>query len=560
MNMNMQTLERIKQQWLFAADAMPQLICLVSRDGRVIRANRTLERWGLGQVGEVRGAYLHEVLHKRCSDPDCYLRLFGQRTVAALAQDRRAECNAWDPVLERHFEIRTQMPVREPEPEAASEDFFAVVTVDDVTELRSIEDQSRQAAQILNQRVEREEQKRAEAEKVQSHLLSILDKTPVFTAMADRTGALFYLNSAGRTLMGLEGQEELSGLTLIQCQAPGARVRIAEEALPAAERDGVWSGDSVLFSRDGREIKSYLTLITHRDENGRLEGYCLLGRDMSEWVRTEEALRATRNELWRLSAQHLTIQESERRRIAVDLHDGLGQTLSLVKLSIDVAARSASAGGSGKVAATLERLAPTVKSALAELRRISMNLRPSTLDDLGILATLSWYFREFESACPNLKLERDISVKESDVPELMKIAIFRIVQEATSNALKHAGADRIKVRLSNERDTLELLIEDTGRGFDPAAAASGRDFSHGLGLQSMKERAELSGASYEIQSAPGKGTSICVRWPSLEAFERNLATIPQSSVHVMHQPTPADCRLPERFSHCLACMKRMASQ
>lgn len=558
--MKLVDLEEIKQQWLFAADAMPQLICLVNRDGRVIRANRTLERWGLGEVGAVKGAYLHDVLHKRCSDPDCYLRLFGQRTVTALAQGRRTECNAWDPVLERHFEIRVQMPVREPDPQPASEDSFAVVTVDDVTELRSIEDQSRRAAQILNQRVEREEQKRVKAEKVQSHLLSILDKTPVFTAMADRTGVLFSLNPAGRRLLGLHDQEGLWGLTLIECHAPVARARITEEALLAAERDGAWSGDSVLLSRDGREIKIYLTLIAHRDEHGRLEGFSMLGRDMSEWVRTEEALRITQNQLWRLSAQHLNIQESERRRIAVDLHDGLGQTLSLVKLSIEEAATSMRSGTPEKAAKTFERLAPTVKSALAELRRISMNLRPATLDDLGILATLSWYFREFEATCPNIKLERDIGVKESDVPELLKIAIFRIVQEATSNALKHSGADRINVGLSNERDTLELLIEDTGCGFDPAAAASGRDFSHGLGLQSMKERAELSGGSYQLQSAPGRGTSICVRWPSLEALEREAAAMPRSSTHSVHKLTPPDRQLPDRMSACLACMRSFGSK
>jgi PAS domain S-box-containing protein len=555
--MNIQMLEKIKQQWQFAADSMPQLICLVDRVGRVMHGNRTLERWKLGEVEGVRGVDLHDVVHKRCSDRGCYLRLFWQRTATALAKDRRAECDVWDPLLKRHFEIRTQMPVQEEG--ADSEDFFAVVTIDDVTESKASEDQSRRAAQILNQRVEREEQKRAEAEKVQSHLLTILDKTPVFTAMADRTGALFYLNPAGRTLMGLEDQEELSDLTLIGCHAPEARVRIADEALPAAERDGVWSGDSVLFSRDEREIKSYLTLIAHRDENGRLEGYCLLGRDMSEWVRTEEALRATQNELWRLSAQHLTIQESERRRIAVDLHDGLGQTLSLVKLSIEEAARSASAGVSGKVAATLERLAPTVKSALEELRRISMNLRPSTLDDLGILATLSWYFREFEEACPNMKLEREISVKESDVPNLLKISIFRIVQEATSNALKHAKADRIKVCLGGAGGSLELSIEDNGQGFDPAAAASSRDFSHGLGLQSMKERAELSGGDYEFKSAPGQGTRIRVRWPVLEASKHEWAAKTQPLVQAMGMLPFSDQEMADRYSACLACMRSLRS-
>jgi signal transduction histidine kinase len=337
-------------------------------------------------------------------------------------------------------------------------------------------------------------------------------------------------------------------------------VRIAKEALPAAERTGVWSGDSVLYSRDGREIKSYLTLIAHRDECGRTESYSLLGRDMSDWVRTEEALRLTQNELWRLSAQHLTIQESERRRIAVDLHDGLGQTLSLVKLSVEEAARSAREGVLEKTAAALERLKPTVKSALTDLRRMAMNLRPATLDDLGIVATLAWYFREFEATCPDIRLERDISVKESDVPDLLKIAIFRIVQEATGNVLKHAGADRIKVSLSNERDTLELLIEDTGRGFDLAKVMDQRNFDHGLGLQSMKERAELSGDKYEIRSATGEGTSICVRWPSLEAFGRDLAAMPQPLVDSVRKLTPADHQMPDRFSACVACMRAFGRQ
>jgi len=388
-----------------------------------------------------------------------------------------------------------------------------------------------------------------------------MDRAPVFTAMADASGAVFYLNPAGRTLMGLEREEPVNGLTLVTCQAPSAQARIADEALPAAERDGVWSGDSVLSSRDGRETKSYLTLIAHRDAHGRLEGFSLLARDMGDWVRTEEALRATQDQLWRLSAQHLTIQESERRRIAADLHDGLGQTLSLVKLSIEEAARSVSAGVSGKVAATLERLAPTVKSALAELRRISMNLRPSTLDDLGILATLSWYFREFEAACPNMKLERDVSVTEADIPDLLKITIFRIVQEATSNALKHARADRVTVCLRNAGGLLELSIEDDGQGFDTAMVASSRDFSHGLGLQSMKERAELSGGDYEFTSAPGEGTSIRVRWPPLEESARDSAAIPQpASIRSIHKLAPVDRRTPEMFSACLACMRRIATQ
>jgi len=555
--MNVMALEEIKQQWLFAADAMPQLICLMDRDGRIIRANRTLERWGLGRVDKVRGAYLHHVLHKHCGDPDCYLHGLRERTTHALANDGRAECDVWDPQLERHFNIRIQRPVQEEG--AGLEKFFAAVTFDDVTALKAGEDHSRRASQLLNQRVEHKEQKLAQAEKFQTHLLTVLDKTPVFIAMADRTGALFYLNPAARMLMGLADDDDVSRLTLLGCYASGERLRIAEEALPAVERDGAWSGDSVLCSRDGREVRSNLTLIAHRDAGGLLEGYCLLGSDMSDWVRTEEAFRLTQNELWRLSAQHLTIQESERRRIAADLHDGLGQTLSLMKLSIDDVSRSVRNGVTGKAATTLEHLATSVKAALGELRRMSMNLRPATLDDLGILATLAWYFREFEMACPGITLERDISAKESEVPEPLKVAIFRIVQEATNNTVKHAKADRIKVSLCNEGNFLELLVEDTGSGFDVAAAEGRRSFDRGLGLQSMKERAELTGASYEIHSAPGEGTSICVRWPSPEAFARNVAALPQTAIDAAGKPLAIDCQMSDRMTLCVACMRTIRS-
>ncbi|MBI2318611.1 MAG: PAS domain-containing protein, partial [Betaproteobacteria bacterium] len=374
---------------------------------------------------------------------------------------------------------------------------------------------------------------------VRSHVFTILDKTPVMTAMADSGGALFYLNPAGRSLMGLGEFEDVSALTLLECQAPGERARIAGEALPIAEREGVWSGDSVLRGRDAREVRSYVTLIAHRDEAGHLQGYSLLGRDMSEWVRTEEALRLTQNEVWRLSAQHLSIQESERRRIAVDLHDGLGQTLSLVKLSIEEAARSASSGAPGKVVQALERLTPQVKSALAELRRISMNLRPSTLDDLGILATLSWYCREFEAACPNVELERDVTVAEADVPQLLKIAIFRIVQEATSNALKHARAKRIAVRLHGSEGDV-----------------SGR----GVGMDVVKKNiVNGMGGRIEIDSAAGAGTRIRVRWQP-EKTTADWTGLPAPAIQAVRQLSRADREMPERFSQCLACIKSLRSQ
>jgi len=282
--------------------------------------------------------------------------------------------------------------------------------------------------------------------------------------------------------------------------------------------------------------------------------------DHDEWLSVDEALRVTRAQLQQRSAQQLMIQENERRRIALELHDGLGQTLSLAKLTMQAAIKSVNTGVIESARADLERAAAQIKMAIDDLRRIAMNLRPSALDDLGITATLAWYFREFEAACPQIKLERDIGVSESDVPEELKITIFRIVQESANNAIKHAGANRIKVSLNREGDVLELLIEDTGRGFDPAAVAAQRDFAHGLGLRGMQERAELSGASYTMQSAPGQGTSICVRWPSTVQSGPKCPVIPVSQVlaQMMCRMAPAK-ESPGQYSACVSCLRSMES-
>lgn len=228
---------------------------------------------------------------------------------------------------------------------------------------------------------------------------------------------------------------------------------------------------------------------------------------------TTAAWCASQGEVQRLSAQMLEIQEVERRRIATDLHDVLGQSLVMIKLGVEEAMQLLAANEPLSAAESLQRLKLKVKDACGEVRRVAMDLRPSTLDDLGILATLSWFFREFGAACQDMIVERDFSIEEGHVPLPLKITIFRIIQEASSNVLKHANASRIRVSLKKTGEALCLSIEDDGDGFDLAETAGYCPLDKGLGLVSMKERAKLSGGQYELASEPGQGTRICVHWP-----------------------------------------------
>ena len=233
-----------------------------------------------------------------------------------------------------------------------------------------------------------------------------------------------------------------------------------------------------------------------------------------ECLKAKVAWCTSQSELQRVSAWMLEIQESERRRIATDLHDVLGQSLTMIKVSLDESLLLLVGNEPDVAAESLRRLIPKVKDALEEVRHVAMDLRPSILDDLGILATLSWFFREFGTVCQGMKVEKDFSVEEKNVPAQLKIMIFRIIQEATSNIVKHANASRIRVSLKEAGGVLHLSIEDDGVGFDAVDMSNYCPLDKGLGLLSMEERAKLSGGHYELTSAVGQGTRISVLWPT----------------------------------------------
>ncbi len=215
-----------------------------------------------------------------------------------------------------------------------------------------------------------------------------------------------------------------------------------------------------------------------------------------------------------LVAQLLEARELEQQRIATDLHDALGQSMTLMKMSVDESLMLLKENEIAEATELLRRLSLMMGNAMGELRQVIMNLRPAMLDDLGILATLSWFFRELETACRGMKVQKHFKVPEESIPASLRVTIFRIVQEATNNIVKHAHADRIRVGLDMTGDALHLSIEDNGNGFDLESARAS------VGLLSMRERAEISGGRYMLKSAAGMGTRISVTWQLDSRFAR----------------------------------------
>ena len=238
-----------------------------------------------------------------------------------------------------------------------------------------------------------------------------------------------------------------------------------------------------------------------------------LENEIGEHKRDKHTLRHSEHALRVLSGKLLGAQEQERKRIAAELHDGLGQSLSAVKFNLESSLKMLEPSANERSIEAMHGAIQKVRDAVEEVRRISMDLRPSILDDLGLLATLEWFCREFQQFYPHISIDKRVTVAEDDVPDILKIVIYRIMQEALNNVAKHAGADRVELTLATDADSLRLSIRDNGEGFHVKQRGNDNGGYKGIGLESMAERAELSGGALRVDSGDGEGTHLEVRWP-----------------------------------------------
>jgi len=237
-----------------------------------------------------------------------------------------------------------------------------------------------------------------------------------------------------------------------------------------------------------------------------------LRAENEERLRVEIDLRESENRLRELSSALLNAQERERKLIAGEIHDSMGASLAATKFKVESALKEMG-NDNPQTKAALESVVPIIQGTIEEARRIQMSLRPSMLDDLGILTTINWFCRQYESTYSNIRVKREIDIQEHEVPESLKIVIYRVLQEALNNIAKHSKADRINLLLRKMDGAIELGIQDNGQGFDLLEAQSRIGTGRGLGLDSMRERAELSGGSFSIESSKGAGTVIRATWP-----------------------------------------------
>ncbi len=258
------------------------------------------------------------------------------------------------------------------------------------------------------------------------------------------------------------------------------------------------SGEFLWFNARGQAI---------RDASGkpyRMSGSIV---DITERKLAEKELQASRAQLQVLSRQLLAAQEAERRHIARELHDEIGQVLTAVSINLHAVKSVCDPQGIPRI----EDGIGIVDQAIQQVRNMSLDLRPTILDDFGLYAAIRWYL-DRQAPRTGLLMHFDSELHDARLPGDVENACFRVVQEAVTNIVRHARAKTVDVALRQDHDTLDLGIRDDGRGFDVESARRRAGRGDSTGLLGMQERVELLGGKFAIDSAPGTGTLIRVRF------------------------------------------------
>jgi signal transduction histidine kinase len=225
-----------------------------------------------------------------------------------------------------------------------------------------------------------------------------------------------------------------------------------------------------------------------------------------------EATLAAKRDLQRLSARLVAAQEQERQSLSRELHDQVGQALTAIKIDVARAEQGLSPS-QADLSERLRRARQGAEETLDIIRRMSMLLRPSMLDDLGLSAALGWYAKQF-SASTSIRVNLNDDGSADSLPDADKTSLYRIVQEALTNCARHSEARSVQIKLRSEESRYVVHIEDDGKGFAPSRTA------RGLGLIGIEERVAGMGGSFQLDSAPGAGARIFVSIPFRSANDR----------------------------------------
>ncbi len=318
----------------------------------------------------------------------------------------------------------------------------------------------------------------------------------------DAQGCFTFLNRAWESTLGYT-LDEMLGQPFTHFQPPEAVARDREEFARHLAGGSVIGYETVHIAKSGARVVLLFNAIPARDSEMRVVGAQGTASDITERKRAEQALHEAHERLRHLSRMLIETREAERRSLARDLHDGLGQTLTAAKIRLQSLVRFPEAQSQVK---GIEEGVDALDQVIGQVRQIALALHPPLIEDLGLSAALRWLANQ--QTAGGLPLELAVPGNLPRFSTETEITTFRIAQEALTNATRHAQASHARLTVCLHQDTLELTVWDDGIGFDVAAARQRAAQGGSLGILGMEERTQLIQGRLEIESQPGQGTEL----------------------------------------------------
>jgi PAS domain S-box-containing protein len=350
----------------------------------------------------------------------------------------------------------------------------------------------------------------SERREAQRRFRRLLESAPDAMLLASRTGHLVMVNGRCERLFGYEPRELVGMHIELLVPAPAReRHRLGFATFweqPRVQHLGGSAPEIRGLRRDGSSVPIELDLGPLETEVGLLAVASI--RDLTERRRAEREREALLQQLRILSMRLLEAQEAERRAIAHELHDEIGQALTAVSLDLQALQSRSTEVSRPLVDSALD----LTRRVMAQVRELSLDLRPSLLDDLGLAAAIRWSLERHEQRLGwAIELRGDLG--DTRVPGPIETACFRVAQEALTNVAKHAGANAVCVEVRCQDGELLLSVRDDGQGFDVDEGRARAVAGSSIGLLGMEERVTSVGGRFAVESHRGVGTTVRARFP-----------------------------------------------
>ncbi|MHB8068790.1 MAG: hybrid sensor histidine kinase/response regulator [Desulfobaccales bacterium] len=364
----------------------------------------------------------------------------------------------------------------------------------------------------LREAEERRQRRQTEAmlRESEERFRTLFETAGSFISVTTTKGLLLEVNPEAERVSGWPRQEVL-GRSFLELYVPETfKEKVKADFQKVLAGEATRGFEMPLKLREGGERPFLWNVNRLLGKEGQVLGVMAVGQDITERKRSEEVLLESEQKLRLLTSQILTAQESERKRISRELHDELGQSLTILKLNLRAAGRQLPEPGGVKE--ELDGMSLYLDEVIDKVRRLSRALCPAILEDLGLVPALHYLINEFSKY---YDINHCIDLEDLDLrfDKEAQIIIFRIFQEALTNIVRHAQATKVRVAVQESKGMAIFEVEDNGRGFEVSEILSGPSMDRGLGLAALDERAKMLGGSLRIRSRKGRGTRITCAVP-----------------------------------------------